>query len=188
MNDDELMTRIATGDEEAFRLLVERWESQVHAFLWRMTGSREEAEDLTQDTFVKVYANARRYRPEDRFRSWLFRISGNLVRSWARRRKIVGWIRYDPDIHDQPSVEPAPDAGLTADETSRVVQKALAGLPERQRQALVMRRYHELSQREIAEALDTTEGAVESLLVRALDGMRKSLIPQTGELNDEARS
>jgi len=143
-----------------------------------MTGSREDAEDLAQDTFVKVYANARRYQPTGRFQSWLFRIAGNLVRSWARRRKIVGWIPYDPDLHDRPSAESAPDAGVTADETSRVVQAALAGLPDRQRQVLVMRRYHEMSQREIAEALDTTEGAVESLLIRALAGMRKSLVPK----------
>jgi RNA polymerase sigma-70 factor, ECF subfamily len=177
VNDDELMTRIATGEEAAFRLLVERWETRVHAFLWRMTGSREDAEDLAQETFVKVYANARRYQPADRFQSWLFRIAGNHVRSWARRRKIIGWIRYDPDMHDKPSTGPAPDAGLGADETSRQVQEALAGLPTRQRQALVMRRYHEMSQREIAEALGTTEGAVESLLIRAMAGMRNALVP-----------
>ncbi len=176
MNDDELMTLVATGEEAAFRLLVERWETRVYAFLWRMTGSREDAEDLAQDTFIKVYANARRYQPTGRFQSWLFRIAGNLVRSWARRRKIVGWIRYDSDLHDQSSAGPAPDAGLTSDETSRLVQAALAELPVRQRQALVMRKYHEMSQREIAAALDTTEGAVESLLIRALAGMRTSLV------------
>lgn len=180
MNDDELMTRIARGEEAAFRLLVERWESPVQAFLWRMTGSREEAEDLTQDTFVKVHAHARRYVPEGRFQSWLFRIAGNLVRSWARRRKIVGWVRWDPSEHDRPGSGPAPDAGLEIDESSRQVQAALAGLPERQRQALVLRRYHELSQREIAEALGTTEGAVESLLIRAMAGMRHRLAPETG--------
>ena len=91
------MTRIAAGEEAAFRLLVERWERQVHAFHWRMTGSREEAEDLTQDTFLKVHAHAGGYRPEGRFQSWLFRIAGNLARSWARRRKIVGWVRFDLD-------------------------------------------------------------------------------------------
>ena len=180
MNDDELMTRIATGEEAAFRLLVERWEAPVQAFLWRMTGSREEAEDLTQDTFVKVHAHAARYEPSGRFQSWLFRIAGNLVRSWARRRKIIGWIRWDPADHDPPGDGPAPDAGLEADETSRKVQAALATLPERQRQALVLRRYHELSQREIAEALDTTEGAVESLLIRAMAGMRRRLAPEMG--------
>ena len=181
MHDDELMTRIATGEEAAFRLLVERWEGPVHAFLWRMTGSREEAEDLAQDTFVKVHANASAYRPEGRFRSWLFRISGNLVRSWARRRRIVGWIRYDPDLHEQPSAHPGPDDLLYEDETSRRVRDALAGLPVRQRQALIMRKYHEMSQREIAVAMGATEGAVESLLIRALEGLRKTLVPQMGD-------
>jgi len=181
VHDDELMTRIATGGEAAFRLLVERWERPVHAFLWRMTGSREDAEDLTQDTFVKVHAYAPRYRPEGRFRSWLFRIAGNLARSWARRRKIVGWIRYDPDLHEQPSVNPGPDDQLHADETSRRVQAALAGLPVRQREALIMRKYHEMSQRETAAAMATTEGAVESLLIRALEGLRKALVPEMGD-------
>jgi len=181
VHDDELMQRIATGEEAAFRLLVERWEAPVMSFLWRMTGSREEAEDLTQDTFVKVHANASRYTPRGRFQSWLFRISGNLARSWARRRKIVGWIRYDPELHERPAAGPAPDDQLAEDETSRRVRAALAELPERQRQALIMRKYHEMSQREIAEAMGASEGAVESLLIRALAGLRKRLVSETGD-------
>lgn len=175
------MTRIATGEEAAFRLLVERWEGPVHAFLWRMTGSREEAEDLTQDTFLKIHVNAARYEPEGRFRSWLFRIAGNLVRSWGRRRSIVGWIRYDPDLHERPSARPGPDDLLVERETGRRVRDALAGLPARQRQALILRKFHELSQREIAETMGVTEGAVESLLIRALAGLRKTLAPETGD-------
>jgi RNA polymerase sigma-70 factor (ECF subfamily) len=181
VNDDELMMRIATGEEAAFRLLVERWEGPVHAFLWRMTGSREEAQDLTQDTFLKVHVNAARYRPEDRFRSWLFRIAGNLARSWGRRRGIVGWIHYDPVRHEQPSARPGPDDLLQQSETGRRVHAALAELPARQRQALVLRKFHELSQREIAEAMGTTEGAVESLLIRALAALRRILAPETGD-------
>jgi len=181
VHDDELMQRIATGEEAAFRLLVERWEGPVMSFLWRMTGSREEAEDLTQDTFVKVHANASRYTPQGRFQSWLFRISGNLVRSWARRRKIVGWIRYDPEMHERPTAQPGPDDLLAESETGKRVRTALAELPERQRQALIMRKYHEMSQREIAEAMGASEGAVESLLIRALAGLRKRLVSETGD-------
>ncbi|MBU0742269.1 sigma-70 family RNA polymerase sigma factor [bacterium] len=181
MHDDELMTRVAAGEEAAFRLLVERWERPVQAFLWRMTGSREEAEDLTQDTFVKIHANASGYRPEGRFQSWLFRISGNLARSWARRRRIVGWIRYDPDLHERPSATPGPDELVSEDETGRRVREALARLPARQRQALVLRKYHGMSQQEIAATMATTEGAVESLLIRALEGLRKTLVPGMGD-------
>ena len=180
MNDDQLMTRIAAGEEAAFRLLVERWERQVHAFHWRMTGSREEAQDLTQDTFLKVHAHAGGYRPEGRFQSWLFRIAGNLARSWARRRKIIGWVRFDPDVHDRAGRGPAPDAVVAGDELRRRLQRALACLPPRQREALVLRRYHDLSQRDIAVAMGTSEGAVESLLVRALDTLRRELAPEPG--------
>ncbi|MBK7701422.1 MAG: sigma-70 family RNA polymerase sigma factor [bacterium] len=180
MNDDQLMTRIAAGEEAAFRLLVERWERQVHAFHWRMTASREEAEDLTQDTFLKVHAHAGGYRPEGRFKSWLFRIAGNLSRSWARRRKIVGWVRFDLDVHDRAGREPAPDAVVAGEQLRQRLQRALAGLPPRQREALVLRRYHDLSQRDIAAAMGTSEGAVESLLVRALETLRRELVPEPG--------
>jgi RNA polymerase sigma-70 factor (ECF subfamily) len=182
LNDDQLMQRIATGEETAFRLLVERWERPVHAFLWRMTGSREEAQDLCQDTFVKVHAHARRYQPEGRFKSWLFRIAGNLVRSWARRRKLVGWIAFDRVAHDRPAQEPAPDAGLGRDDTQRVVTEALARLPGRQREAIVLRRFHDLSQQEIAAAMGVSEGAVESLLVRAMQALRKDLARTRGDV------
>ncbi len=180
MNDDQLMTRIAAGEEAAFRLLVERWEHQVQAFHWRMTGSREEAEDLTQDTFLKVHAHAGGYRAEGRFQSWLFRIAGNLARSWARRRKIVGWVRFDLDVHDRAGRGPAPDAVVAGEQLRLRLQSALAGLPSRQREALVLRRYHDLSQRDIAAAMGTSEGAVESLLVRALDTLRRELAPEPG--------
>ena len=82
--DDRLMARGGQGDEEAFRLLVTRWERPVFAFLERMLGSREEAQDLGQETFVRVFQQARRYRAAGRFRSWLFRIAGNLARSRLR--------------------------------------------------------------------------------------------------------
>jgi RNA polymerase sigma-70 factor (ECF subfamily) len=87
-DDDVLMARTAQGEEAAFRLLVQRWENDVLAFLIHMLGSREEAEDLVQDTFIKVYRQAGRYRGEGRFRSWLLRIAGNLARSRLRRRRI----------------------------------------------------------------------------------------------------
>ena len=88
-DDDALMVRTAQGEEAAFRLLVQRWEADVRAFLIHMLRSPEEAEDLTQDTFVKVFRQAGRYRTEGLFKSWLFRIAGNLARSRLRRRKVV---------------------------------------------------------------------------------------------------
>ena len=175
MTDDALMARVADGEEAAFRLLVERWERPVHAFLWRMTGSAEDARDLTQDTFVKVHAHAKRYRPDGRFRSWLFRIAGNLVRSWARRRKIISWIRFDAVAHDRAADRRTAADELIRGETRDRVRRAISDLPDRQRQALILRRYNELNQREIAEAMGTSESAVESLLHRAMAALREDL-------------
>ena len=112
--DDALMERIKDGEEAAFRLLVDRWEREVTAFLIHMLGSPDEAEDAVQDTFVKVFRQAGRYRSEGQFKSWLFRIAGNLARSRLRRRKIIGWLSFDPTRHDAASNNPGPDRDLEA--------------------------------------------------------------------------
>ncbi|MEZ4388039.1 MAG: RNA polymerase sigma factor [Candidatus Krumholzibacteriia bacterium] len=176
-DDDSLMQRIASGDEEAFRLLVARWEQPVFAFLVHMLGSRDDAQDLAQDTFLKVYDQARRYRPDGRFRSWLLRIAGNKARSALRRRKVLRWVDFDPASHDQASPQDDPARRLERDETAARVRAAVGNLPERQRQAVVLRRFQGCSYQEIAEILDTTVPAVESLLQRAAAALRLTLAP-----------
>jgi RNA polymerase sigma-70 factor (ECF subfamily) len=173
--DDQLMARGARGDEEAFRLLVVRWERPVFAFLERMLGSREEAQDLGQETFIRMFQQAERYRPSGRFRSWLFRIAGNLARSRLRRRRIVKWVSFEPLLHDRPAADETQEDLVLRNERRRAVREALGRLPERQRQALVLRRYQDLSQEEIAEAMNTTVPAVESLLSRAMVALRMDL-------------
>ncbi len=175
IEDDALMARTAQGEEAAFRLLVLRWEKDVLAFLIHMLGSREEAEDLTQETLVKVYRQAPRYRPEGKFKSWLFRVAGNLARSRLRRRKILRWVDFDSKSHDQASSDPGPQRVLEANETAGAVREAIAALPERQRQALLLHRFQGLKYHEIAEAMDTTLPGVESLIQRALAGLRSEL-------------
>lgn len=175
-NDDDLMRRTVEGDEQAFRVLVERWERPIFAFLDRMVGSREEAQDLSQETFLRVYTNADRYRSEGQFRSWLFRIAGNLTRSRLRRNRILRWIRFEPSVHDIPSGREGADKILERDETRQAVRAALDKLPFRQRQAIVLRRYDDLSYREIASAMNISVAAVESLLQRAMDSLKKRLI------------
>ena len=172
---DVLMERTARDEEAAFRLLVQRWEKEVLAFLIHMLGSMEEAEDLVQDTFVKVYHQAGRYRPEGKFRSWLFRIAGNLARSRLRRRKILRWVNFDRTEHDQAGSDPDPQQQLEQKESVAAVREGLAGLPDRQREALVLHRYQGMKYTEIAAAMGTTVPGIESLIQRAMAGLRKSL-------------
>jgi len=175
IDDDTLMTQTARGDEDAFRLLVARWEQPVVAFLVYMLGSIDEAQDLAQDTFLKVYDQAARYEPGGRFRSWLMRIAGNKARSTLRRRKVLRWVNFDLTSHDQAAPGDDPAQSLERQETSRRVRAAVARLPERQRQAVVLKRFQDFSYKEIAEVLDTTVPAVESLLQRAAEALRHEL-------------
>jgi RNA polymerase sigma factor (sigma-70 family) len=174
-SDDGLMARGAAGDHEAFRLLVARWERPVHAFLYRMVGSAEEAQDLGQETFLRVCAGAARYRAEGRFRSWLFRIAGNLARSHLRRRRVLQWLRFDPRQHDREARAPGPERQVERAEACRTLREALARLPHRQRQAVILQHYEGMSYDEIAAAMGTSVSAVHSLLHRGMLGLRREL-------------
>ncbi len=175
VDDDDLMARTAEGDEGAFRQLVERWERPVHSFMARMLGSDEEAEDVCQEAFLRAFREAPRYRASGRFRSWLFRIAGNLARSRLRRRRIIRWLRFDQSAHELPSPIAGPDVSRDREETRRLVRQSLEHLPVRQRQAIVMRRYHEMSYQDIAGSMQTTVPAVESLIQRGMASLRRDL-------------
>lgn len=174
-DDDTLMVAIARGEETAFRLLVERWETDVKTFLVHMTGSLEEAQDLTQDTFVQVFRKAGSYRPDGKFKSWLLRIAGNYARSRLRRRRIVGWVSFNPDYHDRAGSQVDPVDEMAARQDAATVGRALEKLPVRQREALVLNRFQGLRYKEIAAVMETTVSGVESLIQRALSGLRKDL-------------
>jgi RNA polymerase sigma-70 factor (ECF subfamily) len=178
--DDELMIRGAEGDVYAFELLVGRWERRVFSFLDYMLGSREEAQDVTQEAFIRMCQSAGKYRPSGQFRSWLFRIAGNLARSRLRRRKIIGWVRFDPAAHDLPDRGDRPDQPIEREEARAAVRRAVGKLPARQRQAIVLRQYQGMAYCEIADAMRTTVSAVETLLYRATVSLRRDLAQSGG--------
>ena len=137
VTDDELMVRGGAGDDEAFRALVERWQGRLLGFLTRSLGSRGEAEDLAQETFVKVFQGAADYQQEGRFASWLFKIAGNLLRSRIRRRKIVRLpkrqqaafvLRYDAQLSQ---AEIAAQLQTTVSAVETLLHRAKLALRER---------------------------------------------------------
>jgi RNA polymerase sigma-70 factor (ECF subfamily) len=175
VTDDELMGRVARGDEEAARLLVERWQTPVFAFHLRMVGSREDAQDLGQETFIRLFRHADRYRQSGQFRSWFFKIAGNLARSHLRRRRVLSWVPFSPGQHDTASPDKGPNSRVEETETQVAVRRALAQLPERQRRAIVLRSYQGLSYREISLTMGVSVPAVESLLQRGMAALGKKL-------------
>lgn len=187
-SDDELMRGTALGETAAFETLLRRWENPVFTFLRQMLGDAEEAQDLTQDTFVKVYGEARRYQAAGKFRSWLFRIAGNLARSQLRRRQIIRWVPFIVSFYDQAQQHYGPERGLEREDDIARVRRALERLPARQRQAVILRRYESMSYKEIAESLGSSVAAVQALLNRAMNTLRGELLAEKtsdGKMNRE---
>jgi RNA polymerase sigma-70 factor, ECF subfamily len=180
--DDTLMINYAEGDENALRILVERWERPVFAFLVRMLGSAEEAEDLCQDTFMNLIKASERYQPDGKFQSWLFRIAGNKARSRLRRRKILRWLPLSGEHAETPT--PGPDAlkVLAEEDEQRIVREAVSRLPQRQREALILKQYQEMSYQEIADTMGTSVSSVQMLLHRAMTALRGNLKSRRDEI------
>ena len=183
-SDDTLMAAIAEGDSTAFSILAKRWERRIYAFAWRSLGSADDARDITQETFIRVFQHAAAYKPGGRFASWLFRIAGNLIRNEVRRRKIRRILSLDfgdeaEHLHST-LADPTPlaDAKHEREHQLREMHAAILKLPERQRIALLLKRFENLKQSEIAEILEVSEKAVESLLSRAMATLRRELRPR----------
>ena len=166
------MVALARGDMDALGQLVRRHQDKALALAYRLLGRWDLAEDIAQEAFLRVHRAAKRYRPDAKFTTWLYRIVVNLCLDQKRRAKLAPAALGDQG--PEPSVAPAADR-LEARERAERVRCALDALPERQRTAVVLHRYQGLSHREVAEATGWSESAVESLLVRAYARLRQEL-------------
>ncbi len=166
--DDEdvrLMCLVGTGDTQAFEELIERHQSLVAG---------------AQQVFIRVWKSARRYTPRAKFTTWLLKITRNLVFNELRRtrRRTHVPIQTESEGEEIPlkdETSPMPDASLLENELQEAIEKAITELPERQRMALVLRRYEELNYEQIAEILDLSVPAVKSILFRARTELRARL-------------
>lgn len=178
--DHALMQRVGRGDHAAFRELVERHQNAVVGTVTKMLGNRHDAEDISQQVFLRVWRNARHYRPDAKFTTYLFTITRNLVFNESRRRSRKKEISSEEreESSNQPIEENPdrrPDAELLQAELQQAVDKAIATLPESQRMAVILRRYEQLSYEEIADVLKLSVSAVKSLLFRARTSLREAL-------------
>jgi len=181
------MDRIAQGDQEAFRRLLARYEKQILNLAYRYCGDAQASRDLTQEIFLKVYRNAGRWKAKARFSTWLFRVAVNHCLNFQRDRKREAVVslygvqteRYRPfDDNDPAGGGPAggsAEADCREREVAFRVRKAVLALPPRQRMSVILQRYYGLSYKEIAERMDCSQGAVESMLVRAVENLRGAL-------------
>ena len=170
-----MLARVGRNEPQAVRDLVARKLGRVLALAERLLGQRGEAEEVAQETFVRAWKQAPHWQSgRARFDTWLHRVALNLCHDRMRRRREAELHEDLEDNRADPS--PAPDEQLQAKERGRRVASALAALPARQREALVLQYYQELSNVEAAALMDISIDALESLLARARRGLRARLV------------
>ncbi len=170
-SDEALMAKVARGDERAFQLLSRRHLPAMLGVARRILGNAAEAEDVAQEAFMRVWTYAPRWQPLAQFRTWLTRVVVNLCLDRKRR---APWVALETagDI-----VDPTPGAGEQAevDERARMLATAVEKLPARQRSAIVLTYGEGMSNAQVAEILDTSVSAVETLLMRGKQNLRRAL-------------
>ncbi len=183
------MLRYQQGDESAFDRLVEHYSGKLFAVLTRFLGPVPQREDLVQEVFLRVIRARERYEPTARFSTWIYRIAFNLCANERHRNLARAARPLDPGGDDSPGivfederVDP-PFRSLEREDTSALVQRAIAELPDRQRMALILAKYEDHSYAEIARALETSEKAIKSMIHRARENLRVALAPLFEEQN-----
>lgn len=176
------MQQLKAGDDDALNRLMQRHANPVASFIFRMVTNEADAEELAQETFVRLYRARDTYRPDARFTTWLFTIAANLARNELRRRSRHPNVSLDaPDDHEQnlgdclPASGAAPDHAMSGQERLEEIRGAVARLPDDLREALVLCEWEEMTMADAAAVLKTTAKAVESRLYRARNLLRERL-------------
>jgi RNA polymerase sigma-70 factor (ECF subfamily) len=183
------MLDVKAGDEQSFALLLQRYRSPLVNFLFRMVRSREQAEDLAQEVFLRVYRAREDYVPSAKFTTWLFRIATNLALNSLRdnryqRLEVSLDAPLNPDSEDGdektldvPEKHPNIEQHLVEQARKQMIRRAIDKLPEKQRAAVLLHKYQELDYGEISKILQCSESALKSLLFRAYETLRVELAP-----------
>src|SRR5947207_5359895 len=183
--DEALMQELAQGSHQAFEELLSRYETPVITFCYAFLRNREAAEDIAQETFMRVFRNAKRYQPVAKFTTWLYKIAANLCINELKKGKLRNTLSLDepagPDPDGSRIVERiATDAASPLSELERVEAQALIGraiehLPPDQRTTLIMVEYHQMQYQDIAEILEVSVSAIKMREKRARETLRETL-------------
>lgn len=170
-SDEDLIERFQRGDLYAFDLIVKRYKDQLLNFVYRFVGNQEEAEDIVQETFLRVYRKRKAYKRIAKFSTWIYTIAGNLARTELRRRKRrklfsisdLGFEDKDYEISDERSTPESEVDGVIQEE---IIQKEINNLSPKFRQVIILRDVQELSYEEISKIIKVPIGTVKSRVNR----------------------
>jgi|688.fasta_scaffold439093_2 RNA polymerase sigma-70 factor (ECF subfamily) len=186
-----LIERLRRGEEAAFREIVETRQGMVYNTVLGLLQNPEDAEDVTQEVFIKVFESVSEFKGESAFSTWLYRIAVTSALEFLRRKKrkkrfafLTNLFGEDGEpLHDPPDFI-HPGVALDRRENAKALFKAVRELPENQKTAFVLHKMEGLSYQDVAQVMDTSVSAVESLLHRAKLNLRKTLENSLGERND----
>ena len=183
--DEALMVQLAAGSHYAFEELLARYETQVITFCYAFMRSREGAEDIAQETFLRVFRNSSRYQPVAKFTTWLYKIAANLCINELKKGKLRQTLSLDEPAGEDPegtkiiervaSGDPSPLSDAERREAQHLIGKAIDHLPDDQRTTLVMVEYHHMQYQDIAEILGVTVSAIKMRVKRGRETLRETL-------------
>ncbi len=180
--DKRLIERALQGDEKAFEALLLKYKNLVFSIMLKMVRNKQEAEDLTQEAFMKAFSSLASFNDEFAFSTWLMKIASNNCIDFLRRRKLRTYSIHEPIQYkdekieiDIPDNEPSPERNLLQSERSKIIQNAINELPERYRYVIILRHKEEKSYEEIAELMNLPLGTVKAQIFRAREILNKKL-------------
>lgn len=174
MEEQELMRQVQTGDEMAFSEIVKRYKDKIVNFLWQITGNYQVAVELSQETFMRVYFKADKYKPVAPLSSWIYTIASNLAKTEMKRSNRMAVVSLDDDNYrysDKATADDNPeDTGM-----SKKLRQALDSLHPRYRVPVILKDLEGFSQEEIAEILKKPLGTIKARISRGRDYLKKEL-------------
>ena len=181
LSDANLITKFKQGDEKSFEYLVERYQHKIYNTTFRILGNHDDALDLAQETFIRVYNNLNTFKGKSTFSTWLFKISTNICRDELRKRQTrISTYNLSEADHQKTSYQKSnehqdPEKISLKNELNKNIQVKIEQLPSEQKTILVLREFQDLSYAELSEVLDISMGTVKSRLSRARKALRSEL-------------
>lgn len=190
--DLRLLEELRNGRDSALNEIIDRWKKPLTSFAWRYVQNETDAQDLVQETFVKVYKNKDRFRPNTRLSAWLFTTLANQCRNfgrWKRRHPTVALLSMSDTTEattqavktDPTDLDPTPEVNAETDDLVAHLQRAIQGLPHDLKTTLILYQYEGLSYKEIAEVLGCSPKGVETRLYRTRKQLKRILLPKFSE-------
>lgn len=191
MNQQDLIAQLQQGDEQAFTKLVDDWQDMVYNTALGIVQNEEDADDITQEVFIQAYQSISSFKGDAKISTWLYRITVSKAldhEKRKKRKKRFGFVQGFFGSQDEEQIHPVqfnhPGVELENKEKARELFEALKRIPEKQRIAFTLHKLEGQSYQEVAEIMNTTLYAVESLIGRAKANLKKELIKYYGTLND----